>query len=118
MSRPIVATCVRGLALLLVGVAWHGASAEEVAAVASGWRGPADAFVKDAKGRITGSWWQGGAVGVAHFTGPGAPNLPAVDKVCHAVAEAHGMPCVEIHRDDVNEFARRVNEHRRQLGQA
>jgi hypothetical protein len=105
MSRPIVATCVRGLALLLVGVAWHGASAEEPAAVASGWRGPADAFVKDAKGRITGSWWQGGAVGVAHFTGPGAPNLPAVDKVCHAVAEAHGMPCVEIHRDDVVQSA-------------
>lgn len=32
--------------------------------------------------------------------------------------DAKDYHCIEIHRDDVNEFARRVNEHRRQLGQA
>lgn len=91
-----------GLALVcLAGFA--GRVVADEAGVAPAWRGPAANFVKDSKGRITGSWWQGGAVGVAHFTGPGAQRVPAIEKVSQAVAEAHGMPYVEIDRDDVLE---------------
>ena len=77
--------------------------AAEEDAVAAPWRGPAVDFVKGPKGQITGGWWQGGAVGVAHFTGPGAQKHPTIEKISRAVAAARGLPFVDINRDDVVE---------------
>ncbi len=90
------------LVISLVAAIPQPSAADEVGAVAA-WRGPAADFVKGPKGRITGGWWQGGAVGVGYFTGPGAQKLPLIEETSRTVAAAAGLPYVEIHRDDVVE---------------
>lgn len=90
------------LIICLAAAALRPAVAEE-AVTKNSWRGPATDFIKGPKGRITGNWWQGGAVGVAYFTGPGAQKLAVIENTCRAVAAARGLPYAEVHRNDVVE---------------
>jgi hypothetical protein len=100
MSRhcvPYAACC--GVLLLLATLPCYVRAAD--AEAGTKWQGPATDFVKGPKGALTGDWWQGGAVGVAHFTGPGALRVRSIETACRAVATARGMTCVDIGRDDV-----------------
>ena len=96
---PLAARC--GVLVFLATLPGSLRGADVEAGGAKTWQGPATDFVKGPKGVISGDWWQGGAVGVAHFTGPGAQRVRSIEAACQAVAAACGMPFVDIDRDDV-----------------
>jgi len=96
---PLAARC--GVLVLLATLPGSVRGADAEAGGVTTWQGPATDFVKGPKGVITGDWWQGGAVGVGHFTGPGAQRVRSIEAACKSLAAACGMPFVDIDRDDV-----------------
>jgi len=60
-----------------------------------------DEIENDKPGVILGDWWNGAALGVAYYTGPGSTKFWWFEKPGQEVAKSIGLPYQEIHAADV-----------------